>query len=63
MKPSTELFELIKSLTASEKRHFKLNASLQKGNKNYIHIFEITDSQNVYDDNFKLVKGSKSVKR
>jgi len=50
MKPSTELFELIKSLTASEKRHFKLNASLQKGNKNYIRLFEIIDSQKVYNE-------------
>lgn len=50
MKPSTELFELIKSLTASEKRYFKLNASLQKGNKNYIRVFELIDSQKVYDE-------------
>ncbi|MEO6694954.1 MAG: hypothetical protein ABIY50_10130 [Ignavibacteria bacterium] len=50
MTPSSELFELIKSLSASEKRHFKLNADLQKGNKNYIRLFKIIDAQKSYDE-------------
>ena len=38
MKPTNELFELIRSLNGSEKRYFKINASKQKGNKNYIKL-------------------------
>ena len=50
MKPSTELFELIKSLTKSEKRFFKLSSSLQSGEKNYLKIFDAIDRQNEYDE-------------
>ena len=50
MKPSTELFELIKSLTKSEKRFFKLSSSLQEGEKNYLKIFDAIDHQNEYDE-------------
>ncbi|MEP7147227.1 MAG: hypothetical protein ABI792_09500 [bacterium] len=50
MKPTTELFDLIKSLSRSEKRYFKLNASVQKGNKNYLKLFEAIDSQKSYDE-------------
>lgn len=51
MKPSTELFDLIKSLTKSEKRFFKLASSLQTGDKNYLKIFDAIDRQNSYDEN------------
>ena len=51
MKPSTELFKLIKSLTKSEKRFFKLSSSLQSGEKNYLKIFDFIESQAVYDEN------------
>ncbi|MBK8551831.1 MAG: hypothetical protein IPL53_12500 [Ignavibacteria bacterium] len=51
MKPTKELFELIKSLSGSEKRYFKLNASLQKGNKNYIKLFDAIDAQRSFDEN------------
>lgn len=54
MKPSAELFELIKSLTSNEKRYFKLYASLQKGSKNYLSLFNAIDSMKVYDE--KLIK-------
>ena len=50
MKPSGELFNLIKSLTKSEKRFFKLSSSLQSGDKNYLKIFDIIDKQAVYDE-------------
>ena len=50
MKPSTELFSLIKSLTKSEKRFFKLNSSLQTGDKNYLKIFDFIEKQKKYDE-------------
>lgn len=50
MKPSTELFSLIKSLTKSEKRFFKLNSALQSGDKNYLKIFDFIESQSKYDE-------------
>jgi hypothetical protein len=50
MKPSTELFKLVKSLTKSEKRFFKLSSSLQAGDKNYLKIFDYIDKQSVYDE-------------
>lgn len=50
MKPSTELFKLIKSLSKSEKRFFKLSSSLQTGEKNYLKIFDCIDKQSVYDE-------------
>lgn len=50
MKPSTELFDLIKSLTKSEKRFFKLSSSLQSGEKNYLKVFDFIEKQNEYDE-------------
>lgn len=50
MKPSTELFSLIKSLTKSEKRFFKLNSALQAGDKNYLKIFDFIEAQQKYDE-------------
>lgn len=50
MKPSDDLFHLIKSLTKSEKRHFKLSASLQKGEKQYLRLFDAIDAQAAYDE-------------
>jgi hypothetical protein len=50
MKPSTELFDLIHSLTKSEKRFFKLSSSLQSGEKNYLKIFDAIDHQDEYDE-------------
>lgn len=50
MKPSNELFVLIKSLTKSEKRFFKLSSSMQNGEKNYIKIFDYIDAQANYDE-------------
>lgn len=50
MKPSTELFKLIKSLSKSEKRFFKLSSSLQSGDKNYLKIFDFIEKQDDYDE-------------
>jgi tetratricopeptide (TPR) repeat protein len=50
MKPSTELFKLIKSLSKSEKRFFKLSSTLQSGDKNYLKIFDFIEAQNSYDE-------------
>jgi len=50
MKPSTELFDLVKSLSKSEKRFFKLSSSLQSGEKNYLKIFDVIDRQKNYDE-------------
>jgi len=64
MKPSTELFQLIKSLTKSEKRFFKLSSSLQSGDKNYLKIFDTIDKQKVYDEEAvkKAFKGETFIK-
>ncbi len=50
MKPSTELHDLVRSLTKSEKRFFKLHSTLQAGDKNYLRIFDAVDRQRVYDE-------------
>ena len=50
MKPSDELFKLIKSLTKSEKRFFKLSSSLQSGEKNYLKLFDAIEKQLEYDE-------------
>ena len=50
MKPSTELHDLIRSLTKSERRYFKLHSGLQGGPKNYMRIFDAIDEQPAYDE-------------
>ncbi|HLG04384.1 MAG TPA: hypothetical protein VI731_12370 [Bacteroidia bacterium] len=50
MKASADLFDLIKSLTKSEKRFFKLFAGLQEGEKNYLRLFDGIDRQGEYDE-------------
>lgn len=50
MKPSNELFVLIKSLTKSEKRFFKLSSAIQTGEKNYLKIFDFIDGLESYDE-------------
>src|ERR1051326_6899483 len=45
MKPAEDLFELIKSLTKSEKRYFKLFSSMQKGDKFYLKLFDAIERQ------------------
>ena len=52
MKPTTELFDLIKSLTQTEKRYFKVSASTHfKGEENkYLLLFDSIDEQEEYDE-------------
>ncbi len=50
MKPSNELFNLVKSLSKSEKRYFKLTSSLQSGEKNYMRLFDAIEAQDEYDE-------------
>lgn len=47
MKPSEELFQLIKSLTKSEKRYFHIHFS---GEKVYQRLFDIVEKQEKYDE-------------
>jgi tetratricopeptide (TPR) repeat protein len=64
MKPSSELFDLIKTLTKSEKRFFKLHSSLQSGDKNYVRLFDIIEKMEVYDEELikKTFRGEKFIK-
>lgn len=52
MRPSDHLFDLIKSLNPSEKRHFKLFAQrhIVGDENNYLRIFETIDKQKEYDE-------------
>lgn len=62
MKPSEDLFEIIKAMTKSEKRYFKIYSSLQSGsrkeNMNYMKLFNEIEKQTekleAYDE--KLIK-------
>ncbi len=64
MKPSNELFDLIKTLTKSEKRFFKLQSALQSGDKNYVRLFDCVDRMDEYDEEAikKVFKGEKFIK-
>jgi len=64
MKPSNELFDLIKSLSKSEKRFFKLQSALQSGDKNYVRLFDAIDKMEAYDEELikKLFKGEKFIR-
>ncbi len=50
MKPSHDLFHLIRAMKKSEKRYFKLSVSVQKGEKNYIRLFNAIDGQKEYNE-------------
>lgn len=50
MKPTNQLFDLIKSLTPEEEKKFKLNSSLQQGDKNYIKLYNYIQKQDTYDE-------------
>jgi len=51
MAQQDELFQLIRSLTASEKRYFKVNASKSGDSKaNYLRLFEAMDGMADYDE-------------
>ncbi len=46
MSKNNTLYLLIHSLTKAEKRYIKLYTSLQKGNKDYLHVFELLEQRN-----------------
>ena len=52
MKPTHDLFDLVRSLTKSEKRFFKLQSSLQAGEKNYVRLFDLLEKMDHYDEDF-----------
>ncbi|HMK02590.1 MAG TPA: hypothetical protein VK489_00280 [Ferruginibacter sp.] len=57
-----ETYELIKSLSRTEKRYFKLFARFQQGDKSYLKLFDIIDKQLKYDGkaiNRKLLEKNK----
>ncbi|MEZ4800318.1 MAG: hypothetical protein R2809_11205 [Flavobacteriales bacterium] len=64
MKPSNELFDLIKTLSKSEKRFFKLQSALQSGDKNYVRLFDCIDKMDAYDEEEikEVFKGEKFIK-
>lgn len=47
---SNHLFQLIHSLSQSEKRYFKIFSSFQAGNKVYIRLFDAVAKQKEYDE-------------
>ncbi|MCC6600699.1 MAG: hypothetical protein IT223_08490 [Crocinitomicaceae bacterium] len=63
MKPSNELFDLIKSLSKSEKRFFKLQSALQSGDKNYVRLFDVIDRMEEYEEDSikKIFRGEKFI--
>ncbi len=52
MKPTHDLFDLVHSLTKSEKRFFKLQSSLQAGEKNYVRLFDLLEKMDHYNEEF-----------
>ena len=50
MKPTNQLFDIIKSLTTEEEKKFILLSSLQQGDKNYIKLFNFIQKQEIYDE-------------
>ncbi len=64
MKPSNELFDLIRSLSKSEKRFFKLQSALQSGDKNYVRLFDTIDKMDEYDEELikKTFRGEKFIR-
>ena len=67
MKHPEDLFNLIQTLTPSEKRYFKLFAGQhEKGKKsNSVHLFEAIEKKRVYDEDVikKNLKGKVFVKQ
>jgi len=67
MSKSDQLFELIKSLTKTEKGYFKKHQSFGSadGDKQYVKLFDLIDAQKVYDeaDIKKKLKDPKTIKQ
>ncbi len=60
MTPSADLFDLIKALSTSEKRYFKIFASTMGGKEDslYLKLFDEIDKMDVYDE-VALIKRNK----
>ena len=65
MAKSNDLYDLIKSLSKSEKRYFKLTQGFQKGEKNYIRLFDFIDQMEKYDEQeiLETFKGETFIKQ
>jgi hypothetical protein len=65
MKPNISLFNIVKSLSKSEKRYFRMFASLQGGDKNYIKLFDIIDNMKDYDEKYvkEIFKNEKFIRQ
>ena len=50
MRNNDPLYQLIKTLSGTEKRYFKLNANKQDGKKDYLDLFDFIDKQKEYDE-------------
>ena len=50
MKPTNQLFDLIKSLSPEEEKKFLLQSSIQQGDKNYIKLYNYIQKQDAYDE-------------
>ena len=57
-KSSDQLFQLVKSLSKGEKRHFKLFATRHKGGENakFLRLFDLMNAQDNYDEKKILQK-------
>lgn len=60
-----ELVKLIKALTKSEKRYFKMFSSIQSGEKGYLKLFDAVEKLNDYNEDVlkKMFKGEDFIKR
>lgn len=45
-----DLFTLVKTMTAGEKRYFRLQSSLYSGKKVYMQLFDLLDQQEILDE-------------
>jgi hypothetical protein len=58
VKTSSDLFDLIKSLTGHEKRYFILFCSFQAGSKKYLKLYYLIEKQKTYNEE-KLISSLK----
>lgn len=64
MEASTDLHELIHSMSRTEKRYFKLFAKMQgKADNNYIRLFDAVNKQDIYDEEVLKRKFAKRIKQ
>lgn len=65
MKRREDLFDLVKSLSRSEKRYFRMNTAIQQGDKQYLSLFDALQKQEKYDEAaiIKMLGGNVSANR